>query len=133
MPEPIQAILNDGRVLSPTTGNIEYYFKAFGSIAALCIQVKLKIGSRKEQMDAIAQVTAECDGQKVFSIMIAPVLTIYSCRGTTHEKGFTYLYLASFVTGTCSNSSCLMAALSLPHSVAESSKEILSLFGTVLN
>jgi len=35
VPEPIQAILNDGRVLTPTRGNIEYHFKAFGSIAVL--------------------------------------------------------------------------------------------------
>lgn len=49
----------DGRVT--TRGKIEYYFKAFGSISALFIEVKLKIGSRKERMDAIAQVIAECD------------------------------------------------------------------------
>lgn len=86
VPEPIQAILNDGRVLTPTRGNIEYYFKAFGSIAALFIQVNLKIGSRKERLDAIAQVIAKCDGQKLLSIMIAPVLTIYSCRSLLLEQ-----------------------------------------------
>jgi hypothetical protein len=49
----------DGRVT--TKGKIEYYFKAFGSIAALFIEVKLKIGSKKERLDAISQVIAECD------------------------------------------------------------------------
>jgi hypothetical protein len=51
----------DGRVT--TRGKIEYYFKAFGSVAVLFIEVKLKIGSRKERLDAIAQTIAECDGQ----------------------------------------------------------------------
>ncbi len=86
VPEPIQAILNDGRVLTPMRGNIAYHFKAFGSIAVLFIQVKLKIGGRKERMDAIAQVIAECDGQEVLSITIALVLTIYSCRSLLLEQ-----------------------------------------------
>jgi len=60
LPEPIF----DGRVT--TRGKIKYYFKAFGSIAALFIEVRLKIGSRKERMDAIAQAIAECDGQASF-------------------------------------------------------------------
>ncbi|KAF8347429.1 hypothetical protein F5887DRAFT_1172624 [Amanita rubescens] len=53
LPEPIL----DGR----TSGKIKYYFEAFGSVAALFIEARLKIGSRKERMDAIAQVIAECD------------------------------------------------------------------------
>jgi hypothetical protein len=44
-----------------------------------------------------------------------------------------YLYLASFATRTCSNSSCLMVAPSLSHSVAGPSQGILQPFGTVLN
>ena len=44
-----------------------------------------------------------------------------------------YLYLASFATGMRSNSSCLMVAPSLSHSVAGSSRGILQPFGTVLN
>jgi hypothetical protein len=40
-----ESILN-GRVT--TRGKIKYYFKAFGSIVALVIEVKLKIGSAKE-------------------------------------------------------------------------------------
>jgi hypothetical protein len=42
---------------------VEYYFEAIGSIAVLVIEMKLKIGSAKERLDAIAQVIAECDGQ----------------------------------------------------------------------
>jgi hypothetical protein len=50
-----------------TKGRIEYHFKAFGSVAALFIEVKLKIGSGKERMDVITQVIiAECDGQASF-------------------------------------------------------------------
>jgi hypothetical protein len=44
-----------------TRGHIEY-FKIFGAIAILCIEMKLKIGNNKERLDAIAQVIAECDG-----------------------------------------------------------------------
>ena len=60
LPEPII----DGCVA--TSGKIKYYFEAFGSIGTLFIEVRLKIGSRKERMDAIAQVIAECDGQRPF-------------------------------------------------------------------
>jgi hypothetical protein len=44
-------------------GRVEYFFKSFGAIAFLVIEVKLKIGSGQERLDAIAQVIAECDGQ----------------------------------------------------------------------
>jgi hypothetical protein len=54
----------DGRV--NTRGKIKYDSNAFGSVAALFIEVKLKIGSEKERMDAIAQAIAECDGQASF-------------------------------------------------------------------
>jgi len=54
----------DGRVT--TKDKIESYFKAFGSIAVLLIEVKLRIGCAKERIDAIAQVIAECDGQASF-------------------------------------------------------------------
>ena len=45
-----------------TKGKIEYYFKAFGATSVLFIEVKLRIGSATERLDAIAQVIAECDG-----------------------------------------------------------------------
>jgi hypothetical protein len=45
-----------------TKGRIEYYFRAFGSISILVVEVKLKVGSATERLDAIAQVIAECDG-----------------------------------------------------------------------
>jgi len=60
LPEPIL----DSRVT--TKGKIKYYFKAFGSIAVLFIEIKLKMGGKKERLDAIAQVIAECDGQSSF-------------------------------------------------------------------
>ena len=46
-----------------TRGRIEYFFKAFGAIAILCIEMKLKVGNEEERLDAIAQVIAECDGK----------------------------------------------------------------------
>ena len=42
---------------------IGYYIRSFGAIAFLVIEVKLRIGGRKAQLDAIGQVIAECDGQ----------------------------------------------------------------------
>ena len=44
-------------------GRVEYYYKAFGSVALLFIEFRLKTGTAKERLDAIAQVIAECDGQ----------------------------------------------------------------------
>ena len=54
----------DGRVTKKAS-----YFKAFGSTAAL-FEVILKIGSRKERLDAIAKVIAECDGEVSFRCII---------------------------------------------------------------
>ena len=51
----------EGRII--TKDRVEYHFKAIDSIAVLFIEMKLKIGSGKERLDAIAQVIAECDGQ----------------------------------------------------------------------
>ncbi|KAF8808065.1 hypothetical protein BYT27DRAFT_7097515 [Phlegmacium glaucopus] len=42
-------------------GRIEYYFKSFGAIVFLVIEIKLKIGSGQERLDAVAQVIAECN------------------------------------------------------------------------
>jgi hypothetical protein len=47
-------------------GRIESYFRAFGSVAILVIEIKLKVGNDKECLGAIAQVIAECDGQSCF-------------------------------------------------------------------
>ena len=56
----------EGRIT--TRGKIEYRFMAFGSIAAVFIEIKLKIGigGAKQRLDAVAQVIAECDGQASF-------------------------------------------------------------------
>jgi hypothetical protein len=51
---------------STAKGRVKYYFEAFSSIAVLFIEMKLKIGSAKERLNAIAQVIAECDGQACF-------------------------------------------------------------------
>lgn len=51
----------DGRI--GTRGRITYYFKAFGAVAILCIEMKLGVGNEEERLKAIAQVIAECDGR----------------------------------------------------------------------
>ena len=45
-----------------TRGRIEYYFKAFGVIVILCIEIKLETGDKDACLNVIAQVIAECDG-----------------------------------------------------------------------
>jgi hypothetical protein len=45
-----------------TKGHIEYFFKAFGTIAILFIEMKLKVGNDMERLKAIAQVIVESDG-----------------------------------------------------------------------
>ncbi|KAF8622535.1 hypothetical protein AX15_006941 [Amanita polypyramis BW_CC] len=50
----------DGRI--GTQGRIEYFFKTFGAVAVLCIEMKLKVGNDDERLKIIAQVIAECDG-----------------------------------------------------------------------
>ncbi|KAM6492127.1 hypothetical protein JOM56_011851 [Amanita muscaria] len=42
-------------------GCIEYFFKAFGTVAVLCIEMRLKVGNDDERLKIIAQVIAECD------------------------------------------------------------------------
>ncbi|KAM6492144.1 hypothetical protein JOM56_011868 [Amanita muscaria] len=44
-----------------TQGCIEYFFKAFGAVAVLCIEMRLKVGNDDERLKIIAQVIAECD------------------------------------------------------------------------
>ncbi|KAF8342428.1 hypothetical protein F5887DRAFT_1062352 [Amanita rubescens] len=44
-----------------TRGRIEYYFKAFGAVAILCIEIKPEIGDKDGRLNAIAQVIAECE------------------------------------------------------------------------
>jgi hypothetical protein len=46
-----------------TRGRIEYFFKTFGAIGILCVEMKPKIGHDDERLDVIAQVIAECDGK----------------------------------------------------------------------
>jgi hypothetical protein len=44
-------------------GCIEYFFKAFGAVTSLCIEMKPRIGNEEERLKAIAQVIAECNGK----------------------------------------------------------------------
>jgi hypothetical protein len=51
-----------------TQGRIEYFFKTFGAVAVLCIEMKLKVGNDDERLKIIAQVIAECDGKPPASL-----------------------------------------------------------------
>ena len=51
-----------------TQGRIEYFFKTFGAVAVLCIEMKLKVGNDDERLKIIAQVIAECDGKPRMSL-----------------------------------------------------------------
>ena len=51
----------DGRI--GTQGRVEYFFKAFGAVAVLCIEMKLRVGNDEEHKKMVAQVIAECDGK----------------------------------------------------------------------
>lgn len=55
----------DGRKVT-SKDRVEYRFKAFGSISMLFMEMKFKVGSAKERLDAIAQVIAEYNGQAFF-------------------------------------------------------------------
>lgn len=50
----------EGRIT--TKGRIEYLFMAFGSLAMLFIEVKYRLNTGDEFLDAVAQVIAEADG-----------------------------------------------------------------------
>ena len=50
-------LIIEGRVT--TKGRVEYYFKAFGSVSILFLEVKLEIGDFEERLNAVGQVIAE--------------------------------------------------------------------------
>lgn len=45
-----------------TEGGIEYQCQVFGALTVLFTEVKLKIGSQTERLNAVEQVIAEVDG-----------------------------------------------------------------------
>jgi hypothetical protein len=51
----------EGRI--STRGSIEYFFKAFGALAILCIEMELETIYLQKRLNTIAQVIAECDGK----------------------------------------------------------------------
>jgi hypothetical protein len=55
-----------------TRGQIEYYF--FGEISLLVIEVKFRLRTSDERLNAIAQIIAECDGMDQSSLQIYPEL-----------------------------------------------------------
>jgi len=75
----------EGRIT--TKGRVEYYFKAFGSLALVFVEFKREIGSPEDRLNAIAQVIAECDAgdrnneKQGFRVAVHGIL----CDGTTFE------------------------------------------------
>jgi hypothetical protein len=57
-------LIIEGRMT--TKGRIEYYFKAFGSVSIVFVEVTLKVGDLEERLNAIAQVIAESDGESFY-------------------------------------------------------------------
>ncbi len=51
-----------------TRGRIEYYYKVFGGVTVLFIEVQSKVGSGVEHLNQVAQVIAECDGGFVMNV-----------------------------------------------------------------
>ena len=51
-----------------TQGRIVHFFKTFGAVAVLCIEMMLKVGNDDERLKIIAQVIAECDGKPCASL-----------------------------------------------------------------
>ena len=47
-------------MINGTQGHIEY-FKTFGAVVVLCIEIQLKVGNNDERLKIIAQVIAECN------------------------------------------------------------------------
>ena len=60
-----------------TKGRVNHYFKAIYSVAVLVIEVKFRIGSAEERMNAVAQVVAECNGQVHSWLNVEPMLINY--------------------------------------------------------
>ncbi len=48
--------------------HIKYFFKAYGAVAILCIEMELKLGNDEERLKIIAQLIAECDGEPRVSL-----------------------------------------------------------------
>ena len=57
-----------GRIASQ--GHIEYFFRSFGAVTILFIEMKLVVDNDAERLKAIAQVIAECDGELHLTIQL---------------------------------------------------------------
>jgi len=80
-----------------TQDRIEYFFKTFGAVAILFIEMKLKVGNDTERLKAIAQVIAECDGKPQRFRLTPPaleLLDVQAATSTTKLKIFLYLSTA---------------------------------------
>jgi hypothetical protein len=71
-----------------TRGRIKYHFLVFGELSLLVIEVKFRLGTGDERLNAIAQVIAECDGMHQSSLQIYPeYLCILACDYSNDHLG----------------------------------------------
>src|SRR5882757_8412406 len=99
---------NPETIIGGTQGRIEYFFKIFGAIATLFIEMKLDVGNDKERLEAIAQVIAESDGTPhAFTLSDADLLNVQAVTSTTPLTVFLYLSTAFSPTDCPSNFSRL--------------------------
>ena len=70
-----------------TRGRIEY-FKAFGAVAILCIEMKLSVGNVAGRLNAIAQVIAECDGKPGALEDLLVLTSTLGCDVNNNKRGF---------------------------------------------
>ncbi|KAI0249647.1 hypothetical protein BJV78DRAFT_1155718 [Lactifluus subvellereus] len=77
--------LMNGRIT--TKGRIKFHFKTFGALTVVFVEVKLKIGSVEERMNAIAQVIAECDACDWNNMRFDVSIPIYGilCDGSSFQ------------------------------------------------
>ena len=84
--------------ISDTGGRVKHVFKAFGAVAILCVEMKFKIGTDKEHLEAVAQVIAECDGM-LRAIPPLTSLNIQVVTLITRHRSFPYQSTASYLMG----------------------------------
>jgi len=75
--------------------NIQY-FKAFGAVAVLCIEMKLQVGSDDERLKIIAQVIADCDLKPSASLayIFTPDLGVQAVTSRIPPEIILYLFVA---------------------------------------
>jgi hypothetical protein len=80
-----------------TQGRVQY-FKTFGAVMVVCIEMRLKVGNDDERLKIIAQIIAECVGKPHAALALtfsAPDLDLQAVTTITPPVDFLYLSTAS--------------------------------------